>query len=61
MATKKKRGPGRPPLPPDAVRSEFLKVRFSTPERGEIEKASRAAGKDLTGWARDTLLAAARR
>jgi hypothetical protein len=56
----KKRGPGRPPLPPGEARSEYVKVRVTKAERAALDRASREAGKDLGGWAREVLLASAR-
>ncbi len=58
---KKKRGPGRPALGPDAA-SEVLQIKVTAAERAEVEAAVKRAGDGMTvsRWGRPVLLAAAR-
>ena len=52
---------GRPMLPQEEKRGEFVGTRVSPPEHAEIKKAARKAGEAKTEWVRKRLLAAARR
>lgn len=56
--TKKKSKMGRPKLPKSDKRKVFS-LRFSKHEREKIEHAAEKAGRPVTKWARETLLAAA--
>ncbi|HEY1660872.1 MAG TPA: hypothetical protein VGI03_00490 [Verrucomicrobiae bacterium] len=52
---------GRPILPKEEKRSEFVKTRVTPPELAEIEKAIASSGMTITEWVRTKLIAAARR
>ena len=56
-----KRGPGRPPLPPDETRPEVYQLRMSSAERDDYLKASKTAGLSLAEWMRDRLNKAVKR
>lgn len=59
MAKRKaKRGRGRPELPANERKSSVLVIRLTKEERALVEKA---AGGNVSRWARDALLQAARR
>jgi hypothetical protein len=58
---KKESTMGRPVLPEDEKRSEFIKTRVSPPELAELESAIKASGETKNEWIRKKLLAAARR
>lgn len=58
---KKKRGPGRPPLPPDQTKPGVFQFRLSDAERAEYQDAAERAGMALAQWMRDTLSKAAKR
>ncbi|MFA7295649.1 MAG: hypothetical protein WC211_00515 [Dehalococcoidia bacterium] len=57
MTAPAKRGPGRPKMPPSEARTLRLPLRLSATERAALVAA--AGGRDLTTWARETLLAVA--
>lgn len=50
---------GRPPKSPEFKRSVPLKIMLTEGEREEIDQA--AAGNEVSGWARDVLLRAAKK
>jgi hypothetical protein len=54
----KKRGRGRPPKPPGDVLSEVIQLRVSSDERVNLDAASQG---NLSAWAREVLLQAARK
>lgn len=54
-----KRGPGRPPKPDGTAKVGMFTLRLSEDERDEIEAAAARAGKPVSQWARETLLASA--
>lgn len=60
MATKPPKQPkmGRPPLPPGERMDVILRIRLTPDERAEL---GRAAGGDVSSWARQLLLRAAKR
>jgi hypothetical protein len=58
---KTKRGPGRPPLPPDQTKPGVFQIRLSEAERGEYREAAQRAGVPLAVWMRDRLSKAAQR
>ena len=60
MATTK-RGPGRPPLPPDQTKPGVFQIRLSNAERAEYQQAAESAGIPLAQWMRDRLSKAAKR
>ena len=53
----KKKKMGRPKLPKNEARAVFS-LRFSPIERKRIDEAAKRAGKRVTAWARESLLAA---
>jgi hypothetical protein len=56
----RKRGPGRPAFAVGTAKTGVFAIRLSDEDRATIEAAAERAGKPVTGWARETLLAAAR-
>lgn len=48
---------GRPSIPKQERKAEFISVRLTTAERHDIEKAAEKDGTPTTQWARATLLA----
>ncbi len=60
MKAPKKRGRGRPPLAEGGARDVVFTLRLAEAERDELVAAAERAGKPVTQWARETLLAAAR-
>ena len=59
MSAPKKRGPGRPPLAEGAAKARMFAVRLTPEEHAAIVAAAAMAGKPVTRWAREALLAAA--
>lgn len=57
--SREKRGPGRPPMPEGAAKGNMFAVRLTPAERAAIDAAAERAGKGVTQWAREVLLAAA--
>ena len=52
----------RPKKPPESKKSVMLQIPLSADEKRLIVEAATVAGKDeFTGWARETLLGAARK
>lgn len=60
MRTKKHLG-GRPPLPPDEVRSAQVLIRITQADHGRYAKAADALGETMADAARDGLERMARR
>lgn len=56
--TAKQRGPGRPPLAEGAAKARMFALRLTSEEHLAIEAAAARAGKPVTQWAREALLAA---
>lgn len=52
---------GRKKLPDEERREKPLRIRLSSEERGEIDRAAEAKGQTTSEWARELLLRAARR
>lgn len=52
---------GRPPLSPEGPKGAVLILRLSAREKSAIETAAAASGKSTSAWARQVLLAEARR
>jgi hypothetical protein len=52
---------GRPPKPPDQKRSASIRIMLLESERDELDRAVEKSGGDLSAWARDLLLRAARK
>jgi hypothetical protein len=61
VSQQSKKPTGRPKLPEEKSRSEFLSTRVSPEERDEIEGTIKRSGKSKTAWIRETLLAATRK
>ena len=59
MKKPKKRGRGRPPMPPGEKRDAELRIRLTPVERETLDKAAQARDKDTSTWARAELLALA--
>lgn len=57
METKKPRG--RPPLPEGVARHEKMMVRFRASDLAALKAAAGRAGKPVSTWAAEVLLAAA--
>ena len=55
-----RRGPGRPAFAEGTARNGVFAIRLSDEERAAIEAAAERAGKRVTEWARESLLAASR-
>jgi hypothetical protein len=55
---KKKRG--RPKLAKGQAKGQFINLRFSTDEAGQIDAAAARANQKRAKWARNVLLSAAR-
>ena len=49
---------GRPPLPRGTARTEVFAMKLSAEERTALDEAAEKAGKPVTQWAREALLAA---
>ena len=49
---------GRPPLPKGEAREDVFTLRLNDEERRKLEVTARRAGKPVTQWAREVLLAA---
>jgi len=49
---------GRPKLPKGEAKSEMIRARVTKAEYEAIESTARASGKDISEWARQTLLQA---
>ena len=56
MAAKKKRTRGRPKLPRGEARPEVLQIRLSPAEKKALQRAAKASGGPISGWARAVLL-----
>jgi predicted HicB family RNase H-like nuclease len=56
----RKRGPGRPAFTEGTARTVVFTLKVSEEERESIEVAAERAGKPVTQWAREALLAATR-
>jgi hypothetical protein len=56
-----KRGPGRPAFKEGTARTGVFTLKLSDDERAAIEAAAGRAGKLVTQWAREALLASALR
>ena len=52
---------GRPPIAKEKRKAGFLSLRLSEAERDEVDKAATKDAKPTTTWAREILLAEARR
>jgi hypothetical protein len=50
---------GRPPKPAKDRKSASLRIRMTAAERARLDRAAKAAGEDVSAWARAALLAAA--
>lgn len=61
MKRSKKRTAGRPPLPEGHAKASVLALRLTNDERAAIEAAAAQGGIALAQWARDALVAAAKR
>lgn len=59
MSEQDKRGPGRPPLKNGTAKVGMFTLRLSAEERAAVIAAAERAGKPVTQWAREALLAAA--
>jgi len=57
----KKRGPGRPPLPPEMTKPGVFQMRLSDAEKVEFQEAAERAKVPLAQWMRDRLSKAAKR
>ncbi len=55
----KKRPRGRPPLGKGQERDEIVTIRLRASERARLERAAQKAGKPLSTWAREALMAEA--
>ena len=53
-----KRGPGRPSFAEGTAKTGVFTIRLSDEERTAIVAAAERAGKPITQWAREALLAA---
>jgi uncharacterized protein (DUF1778 family) len=51
----------RPPKKPEERKSHHLRVPVTAEQRALVEEACRLEGRDFAAWAREVLLAAARR
>ena len=51
---------GRPPKTKDAVKTRYLQVRVTDPEKAGFDAAAALAGLDTSAWVRERLRAAAR-
>ncbi len=60
MTRKKKPRRGRPPGPPENVRSRIFLIRLTEVELGMFTAMAVAAGESTADWARRSLLAACR-
>lgn len=58
--SREKRGPGRPPMPEGAAKATMFAIRLTPAERAAIDAAAERAGKGVSQWAREALIAAAR-
>ena len=56
-----KRGPGRPSFAEGTAKTGVFAIRLSSEERAVIAAAAERAGKPVTQWAREVLLAAGAR
>jgi hypothetical protein len=56
---KKKRGRGRPKLAKGQAKAQFINLRFSPEEAGQIDAAAKRANVKRAKWARNTLFSAA--
>lgn len=52
---------GRPPKPPDELKSASMKIPMAEDEKALIERAAKAVDAKPVTWARDVLLSAAKR
>jgi len=59
-ATDRKRGPGRPAFEEGTARTAVFTLKVSDQERAAFDTAAERAGKSVSQWAREALLAAAR-
>jgi uncharacterized protein (DUF1778 family) len=50
---------GRPPLPRGEARAVVFTLRLTDEERDALDRAAKLAGKPVTQWARETLVACA--
>jgi len=57
---KKKRGRGRPKLAKGQAKAQFINLRFSPDEAGQIDAAAKRENVKRAKWARNTLLSAAK-
>lgn len=51
---------GRPKLAKGKAKAQFINLRFSTDEAGQIDAAAERAKQKRAKWARETLLSAAK-
>ncbi len=58
MSPRRKRGPGRPRLPKDALRGSVLSMRLTQAERWAIERKAAETGLSAADWARAVVVAA---
>ena len=59
-AANRKRGPGRPAFEEGTARTAVFTLKVSDQERAAINAAAERAGKPVSQWARETLVAASR-
>ena len=52
---------GRPKKPESEVRKNFLRIRLTDDERGELDRAAQSQDEETSTWARLELLALAKR
>lgn len=51
---------GRPPKKKDSVKTRYLQVRVTDPEKAAFDAAADLAGLDMSAWVRERLRAVAR-
>lgn len=56
MTARKKRPRGRPKLPRGEERTSVLQIRLRAADRKALERAAKAQGEPVSGWARAVLL-----
>jgi uncharacterized protein (DUF1778 family) len=59
VAQKQNKKMGRPKLPKGEAKSELIRARVTPSEYKSFENAAKSAGKDISEWARKTLIDAA--
>jgi uncharacterized protein (DUF1778 family) len=52
---------GRPKLPPDSIKQEYMELRLDTAEKRAFRDAANLAGMALSVWVRERLRKAARK